>query len=242
MSVYAVSDLHGQYEAFEKGLKEINFGKDDFLYVLGDAIDRGPDGVKILQKVKDSPNMELLIGNHELFMLSCISGESLCIIPSDINWDTYIWMEGNGGDVTYEAFKILPDEEKRDIIRWLSKRPAIVRIHREDRDIILTHSHYIKEWEDMPAEKIPENALWDIVWLSAFRMDYYNGGIDYFNTFPEQFIVGHVPMIRLGTPYLVKNVCNIDGGCAYAGIQSQKLSVGPIFLNIDTKEYIQVVL
>ena len=51
MSVYAVSDLHGQYKTFVKGLKEIDFSDSDTLYVIGDAIDRGPDGIKILQYI-----------------------------------------------------------------------------------------------------------------------------------------------------------------------------------------------
>ena len=51
MSTYAISDLHGQYDIFEKLLDVIDFSENDFLYVLGDAIDRGPDGIKILQKI-----------------------------------------------------------------------------------------------------------------------------------------------------------------------------------------------
>ena len=39
------------------------------LYVIGDAIDRGPEGVKILEYIKLHNNMELIIGNHEFMML-----------------------------------------------------------------------------------------------------------------------------------------------------------------------------
>ena len=72
MSTYAISDLHGQYGIFEKLLDVIDFSENDFLYILGDAIDRGPDGIKILQKIKDTPNMDLIIGNHEFMMLNSI--------------------------------------------------------------------------------------------------------------------------------------------------------------------------
>ncbi|WP_081846758.1 metallophosphoesterase [Butyrivibrio sp. AE3004] len=48
MATYAISDLHGQYDLFQKLLDVIHFSDDDFMYVLGDAIDRGPDGIKIL--------------------------------------------------------------------------------------------------------------------------------------------------------------------------------------------------
>ena len=62
MATYAVSDLHGQYGIFDKLLERIGFSEDDFMYVLGDAIDRGPDGVRILQRIMNAPNMDLLIG------------------------------------------------------------------------------------------------------------------------------------------------------------------------------------
>ena len=52
MSTYVISDIHGQYEPFKRILQQINFSDDDVLYVLGDAIDRGPDGIKILKEIK----------------------------------------------------------------------------------------------------------------------------------------------------------------------------------------------
>ena len=52
MATYAVSDLHGQDRTFEKGLKLIGFSDSDMLYVIGDAIDRGPDGIRILEYIK----------------------------------------------------------------------------------------------------------------------------------------------------------------------------------------------
>lgn len=51
MATYTVSDIHGQYALFQKLLESIHFSDDDFLYILGDAIDRGPDGIKILQAI-----------------------------------------------------------------------------------------------------------------------------------------------------------------------------------------------
>ena len=38
--IYVVSDLHGYpLEKLKKLLEKANFGKDDFLYILGDVID-----------------------------------------------------------------------------------------------------------------------------------------------------------------------------------------------------------
>ena len=53
MAVYVVSDLHGQFEVFMDGLKKVEFKDNDELYVIGDAIDRGNDGIRILQYIKE---------------------------------------------------------------------------------------------------------------------------------------------------------------------------------------------
>lgn len=44
MATYVVSDLHGQYRIFLKLLEMVDFSENDQLYMLGDAIDRGPEG------------------------------------------------------------------------------------------------------------------------------------------------------------------------------------------------------
>ena len=71
--IFAVSDLHGfPLVRFQNGLKAIGFGESDFLYVLGDVIDRhGDGGAAMLRWMTTQPNIELLKGNHEEMMLSC---------------------------------------------------------------------------------------------------------------------------------------------------------------------------
>ena len=40
--IYVISDLHGYpFERFTALLKEVDFSENDFLYVLGDVVDRG---------------------------------------------------------------------------------------------------------------------------------------------------------------------------------------------------------
>ncbi len=46
---YIMADIHGMYELYLAMLEKIRFSPEDVLYVLGDAIDRGRDGIRILQ-------------------------------------------------------------------------------------------------------------------------------------------------------------------------------------------------
>ena len=116
MSTYAISDLHGQYEIFEKLLEIIDFSDEDYMYVLGDAIDRGPNGVKILQKIKDAPNMDLLIGNHEFMMLNAVDPN---VKPKCNGQDDVLWLYYNGGNATFAEYKKLHGQTRKSLILWL---------------------------------------------------------------------------------------------------------------------------
>ena len=63
--IYAMSDLHGCYDKYIKMLEKINFSDNDTLYILGDIVDRGPDGIKILQDIMQRINVVALMGNHD---------------------------------------------------------------------------------------------------------------------------------------------------------------------------------
>ena len=65
MSIYVMSDIHGEDELFHAMLKQIRFSEEDTLYILGDVIDRGPNGIALLQEIMKTPNMVMLLGNHE---------------------------------------------------------------------------------------------------------------------------------------------------------------------------------
>ena len=60
---YVISDIHGCYEKYRSMLEIIEFTGDDTLYVLGDVLDRGPDGFKILLDMAARPNVIGLLGN-----------------------------------------------------------------------------------------------------------------------------------------------------------------------------------
>ena len=63
MAIYAISDIHGHYATYKKLLEKLKFSENDFLYVVGDVIDRGRDGIKIIQDTMRRPNVELMLGN-----------------------------------------------------------------------------------------------------------------------------------------------------------------------------------
>lgn len=63
--VYAISDIHGEYERFKELLERCDFKSEDILYILGDVIDRGEASLETLRYIMSQPNMRMLKGNHE---------------------------------------------------------------------------------------------------------------------------------------------------------------------------------
>ena len=43
---YVMSDIHGNMRRFDSVMKQIDLQPEDTLYVLGDVIDRYPDGIR----------------------------------------------------------------------------------------------------------------------------------------------------------------------------------------------------
>lgn len=53
--IYVMSDIHGHRRRFDSVMKQINLQPEDTLYILGDVIDRNPDGIRILQQLRAMP-------------------------------------------------------------------------------------------------------------------------------------------------------------------------------------------
>lgn len=57
MSTYVMADIHGEIDRYHAMLDLINFSADDQLYIIGDIIDRGSEGLTILQEIMDKGNV-----------------------------------------------------------------------------------------------------------------------------------------------------------------------------------------
>ena len=73
MATYAISDIHGCYDEFQRMLDNISFSDGDRLFLAGDYIDRGPKSYEMLRWLENPPNNVIAIrGNHDEEFASCI--------------------------------------------------------------------------------------------------------------------------------------------------------------------------
>ena len=131
--VYAFSDLHGMYNLW-KQIKE-HCDESDTLIFLGDAADRGPDGLKIIKELLADKKVIYLKGNHEEFLievgLELLEGRTAGI-P--------LWKE-NGGEPTYNALLGEPEEDARRLLSRLEKLPESMEYtNKKGQTIFLSHA------------------------------------------------------------------------------------------------------
>ena len=120
MATYVISDIHGRMGAFHRMLRQIRFSAQDILYVLGDVVDRGPHGIRLLQELMVAPNIRMLLGNHELMLLDYYrAGAGQTEISR--------WNRNRNGE-TKEGFRRLSQREKEDLLLFLETRPDFVEI------------------------------------------------------------------------------------------------------------------
>lgn len=213
--IYVMSDIHGHRRRFDSVMKQINLQPEDTLYILGDVIDRNPDGIRILQQLRAMPNVVMLLGNHEYMML-----DALYNIPDEEDgYADYLrekrlnlWYR-NGGDVTHRYLKHIRKSVRQEILEYLDKLPVNIEIMVNGQKYLLTHAAPEDEYlnSSMKHRDGREFAVWH-------RYRSHDRGPDDYTV-----IFGHTPTTehQLAKPATIwngRNLIDIDCGAAYEEI------------------------
>ena len=143
---YAMSDLHGCYDKYKKMLEKIHFGEDDTLYILGDVVDRGDGGIKILQDMMKRRNIIPLQGNHDYLAHRLLNRINR---SGDLHDDKFVemyqlWML-DGGSPTCEAFMELSSEEQKQILAYMNSFLIYDEVEAGGNKFFLAHTVPEKE-------------------------------------------------------------------------------------------------
>ena len=145
--IYVISDLHGYpHKKFLALLDKAGFGKDDFLYILGDVVDRNGDGrVGTLTWLMYQTNVQLILGNHESMLLVCafvfdeITEDSINSLTAE-KIDMLTRYQADGGDITLKAMQKLSKENQHDILDYLRDCPLYEVVNAGGKEFILVHA------------------------------------------------------------------------------------------------------
>ena len=170
MAHYVMSDIHGEADRFWAMLEQIRFSPEDTLYVLGDVVDRGPHGIRLLLELMEMPNVVMLLGNHEHMFLRYLS-------PDVTETDILRWNK-NGNRPTLEAYTALDVSGRRRVKHFLRSLPAMVEV-----EVAGTRWHLVHGF--------PGDNLHDQVWGRP-QPDTPNPKTG------SRVVVGHTPVPYLG--------------------------------------------
>jgi bis(5'-nucleosyl)-tetraphosphatase (symmetrical) len=109
---YLIGDLQGCCDAFDRLLDEIGFSPSrDALTVLGDLVNRGPQSLAVLRRMRSlGAAAEALLGNHDLHLLAVAHG-----VRPEHRTDT--------------LREILDSPEREGWLEWVRARPLALERH-----------------------------------------------------------------------------------------------------------------
>ena len=236
MGTYVVSDIHGLYDKFKKACEALDLvNGTDHLYILGDVIDRGKEGIRILEEIMENPHVTLIMGNHEHMMVEYLSYaeehygyfKDICAcnrIKAVERWNR------NGNVPTLHAFYQLSDERQKQLYLYLRELPlAITNLTVKEQRYYLVHACPLpnRQEEVLYLSNCEEVEAVHLVW------ERYEETTDFFED--RCVIHGHTPTLYLqkGKPYRIwanrkdlmqAGIIDIDCGCAL-GSESGRLAL-----------------
>ena len=231
--IYVMSDIHGCKDEYIKALKTIDLKEEDTLYVLGDVVDRGAEGIEILQDMMMRSNIIPLIGNHDYMALLML--KKLNVAITEENVDNYLTTEdmtsfvnwlSDGGNTTVEAFRRLNKDEKEAVLDYLEEFSLFEEITIKGQDYILVHGGFEPF---VPGKAIEDYELYEMIFEAPDYSKIY---------FEDKILVtGHRPTLSLDGDEKGKILCKnnhiaIDCGCVYGG------KLGVMCLDSGQKWYI----
>jgi bis(5'-nucleosyl)-tetraphosphatase (symmetrical) len=127
MSTYVVGDVQGCAAELDELLSLVRFDtKVDRVYFVGDLVNRGPDSVGVLRRVKslsDSGVADAVLGNHDFFLIMAIEGFSK-LHPGDT------------------LDQVLRQPDARALVDWLRHRPLLLEIQSN----LIVHAGLLPAW------------------------------------------------------------------------------------------------
>ena len=142
--IYAVSNLHGNYEKFKELLKLISFKESDIMYVLGDIVDYGEESMELIGDLSVRYNIYPIVGEHDYTAVKMLSGFEKMLKSGETPDKKFItkmteWTQ-DGGQPTLDAFRTLDAEMREGIIDYLSDMTLYEEVTAGGRDYLLVHA------------------------------------------------------------------------------------------------------
>ena len=139
MALYAIGDIQGCDQELGRLIRKIRFNADrDQLWFVGDLVNRGPDSVGVLRRIRAlGDNAVVTLGNHDLHLIAVAFGTA----------------KARKNDTLTE---VLAAADFEPLLAWLVDRPFL----HEDREraLALVHAGLAPQWDMRMARACAQEA------------------------------------------------------------------------------------
>ncbi|MDR0299170.1 MAG: metallophosphoesterase [Streptococcaceae bacterium] len=205
---FFVSDIHGRFASLKKALADVRFAKADRLFVLGDTIDRGPEGMHALLYLAHTLPAEgyhvvVLVGNHEdMWFQMASKGVTDTERQSNLNGqiDLYEGQAPNGWEESRAEWNKLSANQRAFLLNEMAigfNEPRLLVIKVARKWLTLSHSaNFTKPFE--------QETLNDLEWYNQMKDtdETFQQSIAKKLNVPEGDVltlIGHIGGLRFGT-------------------------------------------
>jgi bis(5'-nucleosyl)-tetraphosphatase (symmetrical) len=128
MALYAIGDVQGCNHELGALLETLQFSADrDQLWFVGDLVNRGPDSLGVLRRIRALGDAaKVILGNHDLHLLAVALGSARV-----------------RSDDTLEQTLAAPDRDA--LLEWLTDRPLIHEDHA--LNLCMVHAGLAPQWD-----------------------------------------------------------------------------------------------
>jgi bis(5'-nucleosyl)-tetraphosphatase (symmetrical) len=121
-----IGDIQGCLEQLDGLLAEVRLRPDDRVCCVGDLVNRGPDSLGVLRRVR-ALGARAVLGNHDLHLLRIAAGTRR-LLPADRLDD------------------VLAAPDRAELLQWLGAQPVM----RVEDDVVVVHGGVHPLWRDLP--------------------------------------------------------------------------------------------
>ncbi|MBQ8502841.1 MAG: metallophosphoesterase [Clostridia bacterium] len=215
---YVIGDIHGNKEKYDAMLEKLSPKDTDAVFVLGDVIDIGDDGIAILQDMMYRANVYPVLGEHEYMAKKFLpviaekgsAEKALAALEGEEKEQLAKWLTMKS-EKTIADFLSLDEEGREAVLDYFSEFTPYEELEEGGKTFVLAHAGINNFDEGKSLEDYSEE-------------DFVFAKTDY-NTpcFSDKYLVtAHTPTVAIGKEfagkvYSKKRHVAIDCGCGYGG-------------------------
>lgn len=216
--IYVIGDIHGCKDKYDEMLSKLVLTDKDAVFVLGDVIDVGNEGIEILMDMVYRANIYPILGEREYYAKKFLpliaekgsAEKALDAIEGEEREMLSKWLSMKS-EKTIEAFLRLGEGDREAVIDFLEEFVPYEEIECKGKKFVLTHAG-IRGFEEGKA--FEDYSDEDFVFAET---DY---GKIYFSD--AYLVTGHTPTVAIGKEffgkvYAKKRHLALDCGAAFGG-------------------------